>query len=95
MATNSVSQGEQVVRLWPLLLEQGVRIAFAYTSFKWSNLASHKAGVTVAIIGLSRTHGKTILFDVNDGGEYRSRYVENINPYLVAHDDVYVTASDL
>jgi hypothetical protein len=93
VATNSISQGEQVARLWPLLLEQGLRIAFAHTSFKWSNLASHKAGVTVAIIGLSRACGKPILFDVSDDGEYRSRYVANINAYLVAHDDIYVKAS--
>ena len=33
------------------------QIFFAYTSFKWSNLASKKAGVTVVIIGLKRaTH---------------------------------------
>src|SRR5579872_6350996 len=31
---------------WPVLKMSGHEIAFAHTSFKWSNLASNKAGVT-------------------------------------------------
>ena len=57
VATNSISQGRQVATLWPLILETGHRIAFAYTSFKWANLASHNAGVTVAIVGVSNRPG--------------------------------------
>ncbi len=55
VTTNSVCQGEQVALLWPLVFRLGMSIAFAHTSFKWSNLASDKAGVTVVIIGLSRS----------------------------------------
>jgi hypothetical protein len=39
--------------LWPLIFETGCQIQFAHTSFKWANLASHNAGVTVAIIGIT------------------------------------------
>ncbi len=52
-ATNSICQGQQVPILWPLIFETGHEIAFAHTSFKWANLASHNAGVTVVIVGIS------------------------------------------
>lgn len=53
VATNSICQGQQVPYLWPLIFQNGYEIAFAHTSFKWSNLASNKAGVTVVIVGIS------------------------------------------
>ena len=45
VSTNSVCQGEQVPILWPLIFATGHVVTFAHTSFKWSNLASHNAGV--------------------------------------------------
>ena len=48
VSTNSICQGQQVPILWPLIFDTGHEIAFAHTSFKWANLASHNAGVTVA-----------------------------------------------
>ena len=53
VSTNSICQGQQVPILWPLIFETGHEIAFAHTSFKWANLASHNAGVTVVIVGIS------------------------------------------
>src|SRR5690606_24690756 len=47
VSTNSICQGQQVPILWPLLLANRNEISFAYTSFKWANLASHNAGVIV------------------------------------------------
>jgi hypothetical protein len=94
VATNSISQGEQVARLWPLLLDQGIRITFAHTSFKWSNLATYNAGVTVVIIGLSKTQNKDpLIYEANDNGETSSRAVKNINPYLVGYPNVVVSTS--
>jgi hypothetical protein len=58
VATNSICQGQQVPILWPLIFQTRHEITFAYTSFKWSNLASHNAGVTVVIVGLSNHAGK-------------------------------------
>jgi hypothetical protein len=52
VSTNSIWQGEQVPILWPLMFNTGNKIVFAHTSFKWANLASHNAGVTVVIVGL-------------------------------------------
>ena len=53
VATNSICQGEQVNTLWGLLLGKGIHINFAYTSFKWTNEATGKAGVTCVIVGFS------------------------------------------
>ena len=53
VATNSICQGVQVALLWPHILGSGQNIFFAYTSFKWANLASYNAGVSVVIIGVS------------------------------------------
>lgn len=53
VSTNSICQGQQVPLLWPLILNNGHEIIFAHTSFKWSNLASQNAGVTVVIVGIS------------------------------------------
>jgi hypothetical protein len=93
VSTNSICQGQQVPILWPLIFDTGNRIAFAHTSFKWENLASHNAGVTVAIVGLS-TQPKNVrrLFSWADGKEdvMSVKDVTNINAYLVPGLDVIV-----
>ena len=91
VATNSVCQGRQVATLWPLVSETGHRIAFAHTSFKWANLASHNAGVTVVIVGLSNRPGSVRrLYAEGTAGEATVRTTGNISPYLVAGPDVLV-----
>ena len=92
VATNSICQGEQVPLLWPLIFEKGHRIIFAHTSFRWTNLASHNAGVTVAIVGISRTKQKTprIFSEVN--GDVVTREVENINAYLAGGSSIIVSS---
>jgi hypothetical protein len=52
VATNSITQGEQVGLLWPHIYEIGADIAFAVQSFRWSNQARGGAGVTCIIVGL-------------------------------------------
>jgi len=79
VATNSICQGEQVSLLWPLVFQGGCGIHFAHESFKWSNLASDKAGVTVAIIGLSRSEASNCRLYAGD----EVRAVREIGPYLV------------
>ena len=91
VSTNSICQGQQVPILWPLVFRSGHEIAFAHTSFKWANLASHNAGVTVAIIAISNHAGKVRrLFALDDDGATVMREVENINAYLVAADNVAI-----
>ena len=85
VSTNSICQGQQVAILWPLIFDTEHEIAFAHTSFKWANLASHNAGVTVAIIGIARgIKGARRLFSLNDDGVLIERSVPYINAYLVS-----------
>ena len=92
VATNSICQGEQVSILWPLLLKSGFCISFAYTSFSWNNLASYNAGVTVVIVGLSKssTPNKRLI-QVSQNDEQSEKLVPNIGPYLVASESVIIT----
>jgi hypothetical protein len=91
VTTNSICQGEQVPILWPIIYAAGQSIRFAHTSFRWSNLASHNAGVTVAVIGLGRPSHEVHLYDQDESGEVRIRRGSNINPYLVLGADIIVT----
>ncbi len=85
VSTNSICQGQQVPILWPLIFETGHQISFAHTSFKWANLASHNAGVIVAIIAISRDlSSPKRLFSIAEDGSVIERQVTNINAYLVA-----------
>jgi hypothetical protein len=88
VATNSVCQGEQVALLWPRVFELGLQIHFAHTSFKWSNLATKNAGVTVVVVGLTAQKGDhcTIFSDTE------ARKVASIGPYLVPNSLVFVAA---
>lgn len=91
VSTNSICQGQQVAILWPLIFGSGHEIAFAHTSFKWANLASHNAGVTVAIVGISCPPPKSRrLFSVNDDGVTIAKDVPLINAYLVSGANVVV-----
>jgi len=91
VATNSICQGQQVPILWPLVFAAGQEIAFAHTSFKWKNLASHNAGVTVVIVGISNAAGQPRrLFSPNDKGETIRKEAANINAYLAAAPNVIV-----
>jgi hypothetical protein len=77
--------------LWPLIFGTGHEIAFAHTSFKWTNLASHNAGVTVAVIGISNhASNERQLYSVVDDGTVIAKEVAHINAYLVPGPSVIV-----
>ncbi|MGY9036630.1 MAG: class I SAM-dependent DNA methyltransferase [Rhodobacterales bacterium] len=94
VSTNSICQGQQVPILWPLIFSTGHEISFAHTNFKWANLASHNAGVTVSIVGISN-HAGTVrkLYALNSEGETVLKEVDNINAYLVPAPNVVVGKS--
>lgn len=87
VSTNSITQGEHVGLLFPLLAEQNVEIGYVYTSFKWENNAKHNAGVTVVVVGL-RTVSDKPRFIFQDGIRTAASH---INGYLVDADDLYVS----
>lgn len=91
VSTNSICQGQQVPFFWPLIFELGHQISFAHSSFKWSNLASNKAGVTVVIVGISRNVRQLRkLYSVTEDGASIAKDVLNINAYLVAAPNIIV-----
>lgn len=54
VSTNSITQGEQVAQLWPILFERlHLEIFFAHRTFSWGSEARGKAQVHVVIIGLT------------------------------------------
>ena len=91
VSTNSICQGLQVPVLWPVIFASGCQIEFAHTSFRWANLASHNAGVTVAIIGIStQPRSPRRIFSINDLGHVVERQCAHINAYLAAGESVIV-----
>jgi len=93
VSTNSITQGEQVGLLWPLLLSKGVHIQFAHRTFQWNNEARGIAAVHCVIIGFGlRDPANKRIFDYSDiRGEPHELSAANINPYLVDAPDVVLT----
>jgi hypothetical protein len=87
VATNSITQGEQVAQLWPLLFDRyHLEIAFAHRTFAWGSDARGKAHVHVVIIGLARRDDEPAekrLFSYDDinGDPLESRH-RALSPYL-------------
>lgn len=87
VATNSITQGEQVAELWPLLFDRNnLEIAFAHRTFAWGSEARGKAHVHVVILGLTlrdQTPRDKRLFDYPDvDGDPIESVVRAISPYL-------------
>lgn len=87
VSTNSVVQGEHVGLMFPLIVDLGLVISFAHTSFRWENNAKGNAGVTVVVIGL-RNQSDRPKFLYSDG---LVNQVNNINGYLAVAEDVYIS----
>lgn len=86
VATKTICQGIQVAMLWPLILNRGLSISFAYRPFTWGNLAKDKAGVTCVIVGVSKKDIRPKrIFD----GEL-IKEASNIGPYLIDMPDIII-----
>jgi len=87
VATNSISQGEQVGQFWPMIFERyHLEIAFAHRTFIWSSDAKGKAHVHVVILGLdhyTNSPPKKRLFSYPEPhGEPLESQHGRISPYL-------------
>ncbi len=81
VTTNSLTQGQQVGLLWPILFSLDVHIAFAHTAFKWKNDARRNTAVTVVIVGVrqdSESDYRTIFTSLS------ASETSWINPYLTS-----------
>jgi hypothetical protein len=91
VATNSICQGQHASEFWPAIFESGSEIRFAWTSFRWNNLAAHNAGVTVVIVGIaSKSTKKKLLYT-----EETARECSIIGPYLIADRGEYIDKSSV
>jgi hypothetical protein len=87
VATNSITQGEQVAQLWPVLFDRyGLEIGFAHRTFAWGSDARGMAHVHVVIVGLTRRDDEPPekrLFSYSDikGDPTESRHAA-LTPYL-------------
>jgi hypothetical protein len=86
VSTNSICQGEQVNVLWAAILNFGLEIFFAFTSFKWKNNAKLNAGVTVIIVGLRNISTRNKYLFTAD----TRQIVYNINPYLAQGKNILI-----
>ena len=87
VATNSITQGEQVAQLWPLLFERcALEIAFAHRTFAWGSDARGMAHVHVVIIGLAKREAaarekRLFSYETLNGEPHESRHIA-LSPYL-------------
>jgi hypothetical protein len=87
VATNSITQGEQVAQLWPVLFGRcALEISFAHRTFAWGSDARGMAHVHVVIIGLTKQDQEPPekrLFSYSDikGDPTESRHAA-LTPYL-------------
>ncbi|WP_108775617.1 DNA methyltransferase [Lactimicrobium massiliense] len=86
VSSNSICQGESVNLLWEPLLTGGIKINFAYQTFKWTSEAKEQAAVMCVIIGFSRKDRKEKLLFVDN----ECRKVKHINGYLNDGPDVFI-----
>lgn len=87
VSTNSITQGEQPAILWKPLMESGIRISFAYRTFRWDSEAKSKAHVHCVIVGFHwGAPVSPILFD--EAG--KSTPVGNINAYLIDAPNTFI-----
>lgn len=89
VATNSITQGQQVQPLWKPLFDDGLVINFAHRSFSWASESKNAAKVHVVIIGFSYQQWatKTLFTYTNEGIEVE--HPENINAYLAPAPNVF------
>jgi hypothetical protein len=91
VTTNSICQGGQVPVLWSILYGLGADIRFAHHSFKWRNLASQNAVVTVIIVGVSREKsGAKRIFHIDKSGAQIEISTNLIGPYLIPGTKIIV-----
>ena len=86
VATNSITQGEQVSPLWKPLFRQGICINFAHRTFCWDSEANAKAHVHCVIIGFSFiSNGELYIYD-----KQSKRKVTRINAYLTDGPAIFI-----
>ena len=86
VTTKSICLGEQVEKIWPLLLDLKINIDFAYKPFWWKNNAKYNATVMCTVIGISNQNNlPKYLYD-----EKNIIKAKAISPYLMPGENIIV-----
>ncbi|MFP7696445.1 class I SAM-dependent DNA methyltransferase [Trueperella sp. LYQ143] len=92
VASNSITQGQQVEPLWKPLFADGLVINFAHRSFVWTNGSNDAAHVHVVVVGFGYQERETkILFSHSKDGEVTIEHSANINAYLAPAPNVFIS----
>lgn len=94
VTTNSITQGEQVSLIWPLLFRKfDIKLHFAYRTFRWASDARGQAKVHVVILGFAAfdTNSKYLFDESKDETDVTVSKVANISPYLTEGSDFVAT----
>lgn len=86
VSTNSICQGQNIANFWQIMDKLETVINFAVLSFKWNNLASNNAGVTVVIVGAGKGRSQPC-YIFQDSAK---RTVSSINSFLVEGRNVWI-----
>ena len=89
VSTNSITQGEQAPVIGREIFCRGLKIEFAYRTFRWDSQASLKAHVHCVIIGFSYISNMRKRIFIN---EMQIKDANNINPYLIDAPTVIIEA---
>ena len=95
VATNSVTQGEQVAVLWSWMHQRGVRLFFAHRTFRWQNEAPNQAAVFCVVVGFA-THDvqpKRLFEYEQPDAEPLERRVNRLSSYLIDADETMLVTS--
>lgn len=95
VATNSITQGEQVSVLWePLVTNFNLQIPFAWRSFSWFNEATDSANVHCVIVAMCCQNTKLsrdcVIYE--EGKE--PLHCSSINSYLLPSKQLFLKLSD-
>jgi hypothetical protein len=86
VATNSITQGEQVAQLWPILFHRyQFEIDYAHRTFAWGSDARGMAHVHVVIIGLSHRSNERPLKRLFTYDDIRGDPHESVHAALTAY----------
>ena len=88
VATNSITQGEQVSQFWPALFERyELELAFAHRTFAWGSDARGAAHVHVVIVGLTDRESapakRRLFLYENAKEDAEETAAGSISPYLI------------
>ena len=92
VSTNSITQGDQAASLWQPLISNGIKIDYAWRTFRWDSEATIKAHVHVVIIGFSACplQEPKRIFSAGKDDNTQTLQAQNINSYLLDAPNIFI-----